>query len=823
MFKRFFSFILFVSILTSLFAAKQPLTVHAAGRCYVKWNAGGTNNGINWTNAYTSLQPAIADSCTEIWVAAGTYTPDASVRTMVFGLENGTSIYGGFNGTETLLTDRDSALNVTILSGDLNGDDSGFTNNGENSYHVIWGSGKNSTAILDGFTIQGGNANGAGFPQYFGGGMYSDTGNPNLTNITFSNNSATYGGGIYNFNSSPTLTNVNFSTNSATSDSGGMYNNSTSNPSLTNVTFSNNSATINGGGMLNSNVSSPTLTNVAFSNNSAAKGGGMYNDNSSPTLTNVTFSGNPAVTTGGGMYNISSSNPTLTNVTFSGNSANDGGGMSNFNSSPNLTNVTFSGNTVVNNGGGMYNNTNSSPSLTNLTFSGNSSSGGYGGGMSNYNNSNPTLMNVTFSGNNADNNRRGGMFNESSSPTLKNTIIADSTGGDCANNLSILNAASSNNLIEDAANACGLTNGVNGNIIGFDPKLGPLADNGGFTKTHALLAGSLAINAGTNTGCPATDQSGMNRSDGSCDIGAYEYRGPYVVSVTRQDVNPTNASSVVFLISFSDLVSGVFGFDMSLTTTGAISGASIANVSNVDDVNYEVTVNTGTGNGTIRLDVPINQNIVDNYNHPLISDYMSGEVYNVDKTIIQTFQSIGSQDGWILESSEASNKGGAMNNSATLLYVGDDVQNKQYRSYLSFNTDGLPDNNIVITNVKLKIKIQGFVGGNMFIPTKTLGNLIMDIREPYFGTNANLVVSDFQSAVSQNAVGIIGSMPSTGWRTITLKTTAYQYVNLTGKTQFRLRFQKDDNDDLSADYIKVFSGDASVASRPQLIVEYYMP
>ncbi|HZY41745.1 MAG TPA: choice-of-anchor Q domain-containing protein, partial [Anaerolineae bacterium] len=89
------------------------------------------------------------------------------------------------------------------------------------------------------------------------------------------------------------------------------------------------------------------------------------------------------------------------------------------------------------------------------------------------------------------------------------------------------NAASSNNLIEDSANACGLTNGVNGNIIGQDPVLGALANNGGFTQTHSLLAGSPAIDTGTNTGCPATDQRGAVRPAGvRCDVGAFEYSPP---------------------------------------------------------------------------------------------------------------------------------------------------------------------------------------------------------------------------------------------------------------------------------------------------------
>jgi len=181
-------------------------------------------------------------------------------------------------------------------------------------------------------------------------------------------------------------------------------------------------------------------------------------------------------------------------------------------------------------------------------------------------------------------------------------------------------------------------------------------------------------------------------------------------------------------------------------------------------------------------------------------------------------KSEGNLDGWILESSESSNKGGTLNNTATLLYVGDDAQDKQYKSILSFDTSSLP-NNAKVKSVKLKIKVQGFVGGNMFTPTKTLGNLLVDISKTGFGANANLALADFQSAASGNAMGVLGSA-STGWQTITLKSAAYDFVNLTGKTQFRLRFQKDDNDDAGADYLKIYSGNAPAASRPQLIVEY---
>jgi len=201
----------------------------------------------------------------------------------------------------------------------------------------------------------------------------------------------------------------------------------------------------------------------------------------------------------------------------------------------------------------------------------------------------------------------------------------------------------------------------------------------------------------------------------------------------------------------------------------------------------------------------------------------SGQIWEkLPDSIVQNYKSIAIQDGWILESSETSNKGGAIDTNATLLYVGDNAQDRQYKSILSFNTANLPDN-AVITKVQVKINVQGFIGGNMFTSTKTLGNLLMDINNPYFGSSASGVVSDFQAVASQNSVGVLSSVPGVGWRTVTLKNIAWQYINLTGTTQLRLRFTKDDNDDLNNDYIKIYSGDAGATNRPQLIVEYYVP
>jgi hypothetical protein len=133
----------------------------------------------------------------------------------------------------------------------------------------------------------------------------------------------------------------------------------------------------------------------------------------------------------------------------------------------------------------------------------------------------------------------------------------------------------------------------------------------------------------------------------------------------------------------------------------------------------------------------------------------------------------------------------------------------------------LPDT-AVITKVTLKIKQSGApVGTN---PFTILNALKVDIRKPRFGSSAALVKSDFQSSASQANIGAIPKTPVANWYAkIWTSGTFFSFVNKTGSTQFRLYFSKDDNNDNAADYMKFFSGNAPAGSRPQLIVEYYVP
>jgi len=192
----------------------------------------------------------------------------------------------------------------------------------------------------------------------------------------------------------------------------------------------------------------------------------------------------------------------------------------------------------------------------------------------------------------------------------------------------------------------------------------------------------------------------------------------------------------------------------------------------------------------------------------------------LDPTLTISYRSADSQDGWVLESSETSNAGGAMNSTATVIYLGDDAQDRQYRSILSFDTSSLP-NNAVITGVTLKIMKQGLTGSN---PFTTHQGLLVDIRMPYFGTTLSLAAHDFQAIANKSAVGTFGTTASSGWYSVTLRNTAYPYINLTGTTQFRLRFKLDDDNDNAADYMMFFSGNYGTATdRPVLVIQYYVP
>jgi predicted outer membrane repeat protein len=373
---------------------------------FVDSDASGINSGSGWYGAYTDLQLALSIAVAyphveEILIAEGVYTPagPSGDRKATFRLLNGVAIKGGYAGfAEPDPNARDIEEFETILSGDLNGNDGpNSANNDENSYHVVSGSMTNGTAILDGLTITGGNANGGLLPDKNGGGMYNSIGRPTVTNCIFKENRARYGGAVSNYGSSgPILNNCKFIDNSA-NFLGGAIRNYQSVPQLTNCIFIRNSADL--GGAVYDKYSSSIFTNCVFSDNSAGREGGGINADtaSNSTLTNCTFIGNWSSLGGGMVGSYDRTNITLTKCTFTANSARWGGALVLYDQST-ITSCAFIANSAMDSGGAIS--LGGQSIISNSLFSGNTTAG-YGGGIRNLDATTLTLNNCTFTGNSA--------------------------------------------------------------------------------------------------------------------------------------------------------------------------------------------------------------------------------------------------------------------------------------------------------------------------------------------------------------------------------------------------------------------------------------
>lgn len=353
---------------------------------YVDAEAPTGGDGSSWTDAYNYLQDALADANSsvkplEIWVAQGVYKPDRGAgitpgdRTATFQLINGVTLKGGYAGAGTPDPNAcDIQLYETILSGDLIGDDAMgfdeynwrvFLNKDENSYNVVTGSRTDRTAVLDGFTVIGGNAN--DYDNRAGGGMYIDRGSPTVTNCKFSNNSAAYGGAMYNSHSSPILSHCVFTQNSAYYSGGGMDNDE-STPTIRNCIITRNSAQNSGGGIVSDSKSTLTLTNSMITFNSALAhwGGGIICNAGS--ITNCVISDNISPQRGGGII-CSSGNARITNCLITNNKSAFGGGIYCGYNSPTVTNCIFTDNQAEK-GGAICSRFKSNPALINCILFG---------------------------------------------------------------------------------------------------------------------------------------------------------------------------------------------------------------------------------------------------------------------------------------------------------------------------------------------------------------------------------------------------------------------------------------------------------------------
>ncbi|HQJ60699.1 MAG TPA: right-handed parallel beta-helix repeat-containing protein, partial [bacterium] len=509
---------------------------------FVKYDATGLNDGSSWENAYTDLSVAIRYLIEnhiegkDIWVAKGTYHPtdcpnlygectfETPQRKYHFTLLKGIGIYGGFIGNETDISQRDWINNETILSGDFNNDDE-TAGNSENAYHVFYHDGwekKDNTAILDGFTITGGNANGDNWPDQDGGGIR--------------NNKWTEFG----------------STHTA--------------PVIRNCIFRNNNSLLVGGAMYNHEGASPVIENCTFAGNTANKGGAIYNYLGAPVISNCTFVGNLTTTVGGAVV-IDSSAVTISDSVLDSNSSGQAGGAVFIRGSetPLIKNTVFINNTSIN-AGAVANHEAENVVFENCYFYNNSATGsafpsGLGGAIQN-NESTATVINSVFSENTAvaggailnikstvsvincsisNNNANGAIGNGESNPEIVNTIIYGNTGNSIFNipagtyGLGASIPVVSYSDIEGcggSAMTCGTGTETcwiadcgtdNGNNIAEDP----LFINSGDEPLN-LTDLSPCVDAGDSTKIPVTvtkDIAGNDRIQGvAIEMGAYEVK-----------------------------------------------------------------------------------------------------------------------------------------------------------------------------------------------------------------------------------------------------------------------------------------------------------
>ncbi|HZV55613.1 MAG TPA: cadherin-like domain-containing protein [Rhodocyclaceae bacterium] len=293
-----------------------------------------------------------------------------------------------------------------------------------------------------------------------------------------------------------------------------------------------------GAGIEVDNGASLSLSRSVVRNNTSAilAGGGGIANAGSLSLTDVEIRDNAAAGYGGGIYNTGTA-LALDRVTLAGNTASYGGGLYGAGSSQTLTNVTVSGNSV---------------------------GAGYGGGL--YFTQAATLESVTIANNNAA--VGGGVYSNGATVTLRNVLLANNGGGSLGGSGIV---SLGNNLADDSPTQLGQATDKVGGVIG----LAALADNGGYTRTHALGGSSWAIDAGNSATAPATDQRGAPRV-GAADIGAYESAGAVAnhaptVANPMADQTATQDAAFSYIFAANTFNDVDVGDTLGYTVTGAPS------------------------------------------------------------------------------------------------------------------------------------------------------------------------------------------------------------------------------------------------------------
>ncbi len=470
----------FLAVVLMVFFLALPVQGEA-DPVYVTVTGAGLKNGHDWENAMdlTTFVIEVQNPGEEFWLAAGSYD---LAQTLKPG--DATSIYGGFAGVEMSVDHRDPEANETIL-------------NGGNTLRVLTVA-ANTTITVDGLTITGGYSASGGAVHVSSSATFKAVG------CTFVGNESTDSGGAV-----------------------GAYNNSIF--TATGCIFEDNKVLWYAGAVYLWNNSTFTANNCAFITNKSDYDGGAVDANNSSTFTaaGCNFSGNGAKD-GGAVTAYGNSTFTATDCTFESNEAEYGGAVYLQNNSIfTSAGCTFEGNEVTKHGGAVHAFNSSNFTAVNCTFGDNEAA--YGGAVSAIANSTFTSANCTFSANTAETAGQAVYLHGSlGSFTAANSIF---WGNDEKKQIDRDGTVNSDNIrIAYCIIRGGFdpSEGVVNNIIDKDPMLGPLADNGGPTKTMALGPGSPAIDAGTAvfTGIdiPGEDQRGVSRPRGSgYDIGAFEY------------------------------------------------------------------------------------------------------------------------------------------------------------------------------------------------------------------------------------------------------------------------------------------------------------
>lgn len=190
------------------------------------------------------------------------------------------------------------------------------------------------------------------------------------------------------------------------------------------------------------------------------------------------------------------------------------------------------------------------------------------------------------------------------------------------------------------------------------------------------------------------------------------------------------------------------------------------------------------------------------------------------------FQSLGTEDGNILESAANSGTGGTVDATGTTFRLGDDASNRAWRQFLSFDTSAIPDD-ATIVEATIGMTRTGTVGSiPIGVANSSYGDLNVDVVTGNFSGASALAAGDYNAAATKNTASLFA------WPAYMDGMTTYSRLELadnglikkTGRTQYRVRYQNDDDADATADAVIYATGDhATVASRPSLTIKYTVP